>query len=89
MVEVPTTDDVKDSGMSGVTGGIPAGAGALVGKSILGPGIGTAAGGIAGASFTNGNTRVRTAETAVILGLAELGGGLGGSGGSSDSRGRM
>lgn len=88
MVSVPTTKSAKQAGEAGLTGGLPAGIGALAGKSVLGRGAGTAIGGILGASATSGSTRERTAEMAVFTGLTELGGS--GSGGSSNGgRGRM
>lgn len=79
MVSVPSKDSLSDAGKSGAMGGVPAGIGALAGRSFLGPGLGTAAGGIAGASMLSGDSRTNMAETAVFVGLTEMGGSSGGS----------
>ena len=87
MVQVPTKNSVVDAGKSGAASGIPAGIGALAGKRVLGDGIGTAVGGIAGASTLEGQARDRMAETAVFVGATEIGSASSSS--SSGGRGRM
>lgn len=86
MVKVPTKSSVTGAAKSGAGNGLPAGIGAFAGKRMFGSGIGTAVGGIAGASTLEGQARDRLAETAVFVGAAEAA-----SGGSSrgSSRGRM
>lgn len=90
MVEVPSKDSATDAGKTGIVGGGMSGLGQALGRSTLGPGIGTAAGGIAAASAMEGDSRDRAAERAVDRAVIELFGGqaqVRNSGGSS--RGRM
>lgn len=84
MVDVPTTNDVSDTGMGGLKTGGAAGLGELVGRSILGPGIGTAAGGVLAGSMLSGSSRDMVAALAVERGTNELF--AGGSGGGSSRR---
>jgi hypothetical protein len=52
MVSVPTTSDVSDAGMSAVKIGGASSVGQAVGRGVLGPGFGTALGGVlAGAAL--------------------------------------
>jgi len=81
MVDVPTTNDVTDSGMTGLKAGGAAGLGEMIGQSILGPGVGTAAGGILAGSMLGGSERDTVAAISVERGFNELF--SGGSGGSS------
>lgn len=85
MVDVPSKDSISDSAKTGASGGVPAGIGALAGRSFMGPGLGTAVGGIAGASMLSGSDRDNMAQTAVFLGITELAGASGG--GSSGGNG--
>lgn len=86
MVSVPSQSSLKDAGGSGVKVGGLSGISQAVGARMLGPGVGTAAGGIVGASAMSGGARDRAAERAVERGVVELfargGGGSGGSRGS-------
>lgn len=90
MVKVPTKNSLSDAGMHGVKKGGISGLGQVLGTSILGPGLGTAAGGIVAASSMSGQARDRAAERAVEEGLTlmMIGGG-GGGGGSGATRGNM
>jgi len=86
MVEVPTTDDVTDTAKGGAMPGLAAGIGESVGRSILGPGIGTAAGSILAGSMLSGGNRDMVATLGVERGVNEL---MAGAGNSGSSRGRM
>lgn len=84
MVSVPTKNSVTDSAKSGAMAGVPAGLGAAFGRGLLGPGIGTAVGGIAGASMLDGDSRDTMAQMAVYDAVNELltmGSGNSGNGG--------
>lgn len=76
---VPTGDDVKDTAKMGGLAGIGLGIGEGVGRSFLGPGLGTAVGGIAAASAMDGSARETAGIVAVERGMHELF--AGGSGG--------
>ena len=84
MPSVPTVDSMKDSASSGISNGAIPGIAALVGNSVVPGGLGTAVGGIAGASALDGQARERMSETAVFVGATQLGNG-GSSGGSSNT----
>lgn len=86
MVDVPTTDDVKDSASGGAVPGLAAGIGESVGRSVLGSGIGTAIGAVAAGSMLDGGDRDMVATLGVERGVNEL---MAGSSGSDSSRGRM
>lgn len=86
MVDVPTTDDATDTAMSGLKTGGAAGLGQTIGRSILGPGIGTAAGGVLAGSMFGGSERDMIAALGVERGVNEL---MAGGGGGGSSRGRM
>lgn len=85
MVSVPTKDSVTDAGSSGIAGIAP-GLGAAFGRGFLGPGLGTAIGGIAGASALDGASRDRMAELVVYDSINELltGGASGASASSTE-----
>lgn len=69
---VPTGDSVKSAGMSGAINGGSLAIGELLGRAVLGPGIGTAAGGVLAASTDSGETRDTMALVAVERGMNEL-----------------
>ncbi len=85
MASVPTVDSMKDSASTGLSNGAIPGIAALVGNSVVPGGLGTAVGGIAGASALDGPARERMSETAVFVGATQLGNG-GSSGGESAGR---
>lgn len=85
-VDVPTADDAKDSAKTGAVRGGVLGVGELVGRGILGRGLGTAAGGVAAAASMNGNARDTAATIAVERGLTELMAGSGGGGSTRQER---
>lgn len=89
-VSVPTTNDVKGAAKDGAIAGGALGLGSVMGRSMLGPGLGTAVGGVAAASTLSGNARETASIIAVERGMSELFAGAGGSsGGSSGGRNRM
>lgn len=84
MVDVPTTSDVTDAASGGAVNGLAAGLGQSVGRGTLGPGIGTAAGGILAASMLNGSDRDMVATLSIERATNELlAGAMSGGGGSS------
>lgn len=87
MPSVPTANDVKDSGKSSV-GALPAAVGSAFGRKTLGRGLGTAAGGILGASTQSGTERDRMAQVSAYTAVQELTQAAPSSSGSS-GRGRM
>jgi hypothetical protein len=86
MVQVPTKGSATDAAKTGGINGTATALGETVGRSIIGPGLGTAAGGVLAASAMSGTDRDIMATLAVERGMTELFAG-GSSGGSS--RGRM
>ena len=87
MVSVPTGSDVSDAGMSGLKTGGTASIGQTLGRSILGPGIGTALGGTVAAASVDGANRDMAAALSVERGMNELFGGMASSsGGRSNER---
>lgn len=84
--EVPTTDDLTGAASDGAVPGTVLALGETVGRSVLGPGVGTAAGGIAAAATQSGDMRGTAALVAVERGMNELFSGMGGSGGSGRRR---
>jgi hypothetical protein len=89
MVDVPTTEGVRDAGMTGVINGLAGGVGAALGRGILGPGIGTAAGGVTAAAMLDGNDRDIVATYAVMDGMEELFSGASASGGGGGTNERV
>jgi len=84
MATVPTTSDVSDGGMSGLKVGGAASIGGVLGRGILGPGLGTALGGtVAAAALDSNSDRDMAAALAVNQGMQELFAGGGGGDGSS------
>ena len=81
MVDVPTTSDVSDAGMSGLKVGGAASIGGALGRGILGPGLGTALGGTLAGAAVGGGDGDMAAALAVERGMNELF--AGGGGGSS------
>jgi len=76
--EVPTKDDVKDTAVSGGISGTGLALGETVGRGILGPGLGTAAGGVLAASAMD-DGKDMAAMVAVERGMTELFARAGGS----------
>jgi hypothetical protein len=72
MPDVPTKSSLKTSAKNGGVNGLASGIGKTLGRGILGPGIGTAAGGIAAASMLDGNDRDIVATMAVDQAVGEL-----------------
>lgn len=72
MPSVPTKNSVTGSAKNGGMNGLAAGLGETVGRSVLGPGIGTAAGGILAGSMMSGNDRTLVSTLAVERGVNEL-----------------
>lgn len=90
MPDVPTTNDVKGAAKDGAVAGGGVAIGEAVGRSVLGPGVGTAAGGILAASTMSGNSREMASILAVERGATELLGGMGGGdSGGGGNRSRM
>jgi len=84
MVDVPTTSDVSDAGMSGLKVGGAASIGGALGRGVLGPGIGTALGGTVAAAALGGSEGDTAAALAIERGMNELFAGGGGSSGGSE-----
>lgn len=72
MVDVPTKSGLKTAAKNGGMNGLAAGLGKNLGRGVLGPGIGTMAGGVAAASMLDGNDRDIVATLAVDQGIGEL-----------------
>lgn len=68
-MKVPTANQIRKDAMGGLSGGLPAGVGSAFGSQILGRGIGTAAGGILGASVSGERDM---AKVAVYQGTHEV-----------------
>lgn len=62
----------KDAGKTGVMEGGAVGVGESLGRALLGPGLGTAAGGIAVAAAQNGASRDRMAAIAIERAVNEV-----------------
>ena len=73
---VPTGDSMKDAGMTGVVDGGTLALGEILGRGVLGPGLGTTAGGIVAAAAEEGTTGDTMAMIAVERGAQELLGGM-------------
>jgi hypothetical protein len=86
---VPTKNSAIDAGKTNVVEGMALGLGESMGRSILGPGLGTALGGIAIASAQSGAARDRMAMVAGERAANEIFAGGGGGGGGSSSRGSI
>lgn len=86
--QVPTKASAIDAGKTNVTEGMALGLAESLGRSVLGPGLGTAIGGLAVASAASGASRDRMAMVAGERAANELFGG-GASAAAGDSRGRM
>lgn len=88
---VPTTGDATEAGKSMAIQGGALGVGESLGRSILGPGIGTAVGGLAVASMNDGQDRKTQATIVGERAVSELMGGAdsGGASGSTGGRGKM
>jgi hypothetical protein len=81
-VSVPTSNQVVSTAKTGGVNGTAVALGETVGRGVLGPGLGTAAGGIVAASSLDGNARDMAATVAVERGMSELfAGAMGGGGG--------
>ena len=72
MPDVPTKSSLKTSAKNGGINGLASGLGRNLGRGVLGPGIGTMAGGITAASMLDGNDRDMVATLAVDRGIDEL-----------------
>lgn len=89
-VDVPSQSSLTSAAKAGGINGSVLALGETLGRSTLGRGIGTAAGGIIGASALSGADRDTAAMIAVERGMTELfAGGGGGSGNGGGSRRRM
>lgn len=69
---VPGTSDATDAGKTGVLEGGAVGVGEALGRALLGPGLGTAAGGIAAAAAQSGSSRDRMAAIAIERAVNEV-----------------
>lgn len=85
MASVPTGDDVKDAGMSAVKVGGAASVGGAVGRGVLGPGFGTALGGVLAGAALDGADGDMAATLAVERGMNELFAGAASGGGGGDN----
>lgn len=72
MPDVPTKSTLTTAAKNGGMNGLASGLGKTLGRGVLGPGIGTMAGGIAAASMLDGNDRDMVATLAVDQGISEL-----------------
>jgi hypothetical protein len=90
-IDVPSQSSLKDAAKHGGINGTVLALGETFGRSLAGPGLGTALGGVASAAAMSGATRDTAALVAVERGMGELFTGMGGSGGSNGggSRRRM
>lgn len=68
----PGIQDGKDAGKTGALQGGAVGVGQSLGRALLGPGLGTAAGGIAVAAAADGNARDRMATIAIERAVTEV-----------------
>ena len=85
---VPSKSSLTDAGATSVVEGAYLGVGETLGRSIMGPGIGTMVGGVAAAASESGQARDRMAMVAGERAINELlAGGMGSS--TSSSRGSI
>lgn len=91
MVSVPTTDDLTGAASDGAVPAAAASLGGTVGRSVLGPGIGTSLGAVLGAAaLDDGDAQMMAATIGLERGMTELfAGGMGGGSSGGNSRGRM
>lgn len=68
----PGVSDGTDAGKTGVMEGGAVGVGEALGRALLGPGLGTAAGGIAVAAANSGASRDRMAAIAIERAVNEV-----------------
>lgn len=87
--QIPSKSSALDAGKTSLMEGAYLGVGETLGRSLLGPGIGTMAGGVAAAASESGNARDRMAMVAGERAINELLAGGGGSGGGGSSRGTI
>jgi hypothetical protein len=80
--DVPTTNDLKNSVTDGAVPGTALALGETVGRGVLGPGLGTALGGVAAASTQSGDDRTTMSVIAFERGMSELFAGAGSGGGN-------
>lgn len=85
---VPTKNSLMDAGKTGFVDGTTLATGETLGRSVLGPGLGTAIGGMVAASAQSGTARDRMATIAAERGMSELFTGASGGGGNNQ-RGRI
>ena len=69
---VPTKSSLLSAGKTGGIDGTTLALGEVLGRALLGPGPGTAVGGIAAAATERGSTRDMMATIAVERGMTEL-----------------
>lgn len=69
---VPTGSSLKKAGKTGLFDGGTLAVGEIAGRSVLGPGAGTAVGGILAASSESGATRDTMATIAVERAIQEM-----------------
>lgn len=69
---MPGTSDATDAGKTGALEGGAVGIGEALGRTLLGPGLGTAAGGIAVAAAQSGGSRDRMAAIAIERAVNEV-----------------
>lgn len=86
MPDVPTKSTITTAATNGGMNGLAAGLGQTVGRGVLGPGIGTAAGGILSASMLDGNDRDMVATISVERAMNELFSGATASSSSSSTQ---
>jgi len=85
---IPTKNSATDAGMTSISEGAYLGVGETLGRSIMGPGLGTMVGGVAAAASESGAARDRMAMVAGERAINELlAGGMGSS--SQSSRGSI
>ena len=89
MPNVPTKSTLKDAATTGGMNGLASGVGRMAGRSVLGPGLGTAVGGVGAAAALDGTDRDMVATIAVDRAVDELFAGASSSGSSGGGRRRM
>lgn len=85
MTEVPTTEDIKETGTGAVKNGAIAGAGYGLGSAVLGRSLGRPLGGVVAGAAIGGDEGDLVAMFGISEGIEAM---LAGGGGSSQSSGR-
>jgi len=89
MTDVPTVDDVKDTGTSAAKNGAIAGAGYGLGSAVLGKSLGRPAGGVVAGAAIGGDEGDMVALFGIAEGVENMLAGGSGASNSGGSRGRM